>query len=352
MPRPNRVTLEVISKELNLSTSSVSRALRNDPLIHPETRARVNTIASKLGYQGRSRRGPQKTAKQRGIRVLFAVNSLTDIKTGVITMAYLQGITSAAEGAGLNLHIHTVPPDGSTGKKGSSTNSSLPEHHEGDAMIIIGRHDPARVASLAQTFPVVSLVRSYEGIKHDFVSTDDFHGISQLVKKLTDFGHRQMAWISLEERSSYARTRRAGFLEGCFAAGLDLSQQEFIQGAFDGFVLSKPELIFSALKKGVTAFVAASDHAAYEISEALARENIVIPDQISITGFDAVGEPGHQSPKFTSYDPRFVEMGRAAVQQAVWRLENLSAAPLQITVKGQLVDGNTVGPAAKGKKGK
>jgi DNA-binding LacI/PurR family transcriptional regulator len=298
-----------------------------------------------LGYQGRSRRGTGKTPRLRTIRVLFAGNSLTDIQTGAITMAYLQGMTSETEAARVSLNVQTAPVDGPPDRGGRKTPNVM-NHREGDAVIIVGPHDRAAVANLARNLPVVSVVRAYEGVRHDCVSTDDLSGISQLVRRLADFGHRTMAWVSVEDHSSYSHARRAGFLEGCLSSGLDLSRQDLIHGVFEGGTLIRPERILQAVRNGVTAFVAASDHAAYEVSEILSKESIAIPGGISLTGFDAIGEPGRRSLDFTTYNPNFVEIGRAAVRLALWRLENLSAASMQLTIGGCLVEGRTTGPVA------
>ncbi|HSI82877.1 MAG TPA: LacI family DNA-binding transcriptional regulator [Candidatus Methylacidiphilales bacterium] len=346
MPRPQRVTLEMISQELNLSTSSVSRALRNDPLIHPETRARVNSIATRLGYQGRSRRGPQLVSRAQTIGAIFAAHSLVDVQSGPVTMSYIQGMTSEANPAGILLNISTASDvPALNGKAGKNAQTGLSPYGGSDILVICGRHEPARVAALAKSFPLVSFVRAYQNVSHDLVSTDDLNGISLMVAKLVELGHRKMAWVSFEEQSSYCHTRRAGFTEGCLNAGLPLADQIFVEGVFNGTYLTQPEKIMAAVRQGITAFVTASDHAAYEISELLQREKIRIPEEISVTGFDAIGEPGRRSLVFTTYDPRFVEMGRAAVQLAQWRLKNPSAPPLQITVGGCLIEGETTGPA-------
>jgi LacI family transcriptional regulator len=345
MPRPVRVTLEAISRELNISTSSVSRALRNDPLIHPETRAQVNAVAMRMGYQGRSRRGPQNTSRQRTVCVLFAGNSLTDVKSGPVTMSYLQGMTSEADPANLTLNIQVVPQDPPFGASQDKDFTGISLQGDADIVIVSGRHDPARIAALAKSFSLISFVRAYENVSHDLVSTDDLAGVGKMVKKLAGLGHSRLLWVSFEEQSSYSRTRRAGFMEGCMGAGLDLSKQILLEGVFRDGNLHKPEKILAALKKGVTAIVTASDHAAYEISELLAREKISVPGDVSLTGFDAIGEPGRRSLAFTTYDPQFVEMGRVAILLALWRLGNASAAPMQVTVGGRLIEGETVAPA-------
>lgn len=347
MPRPQRITLEMISKELNISTSSVSRALRNDPLIHPETRARVNSTATRLGYQGRSRRGPQKGPRQRNIRAVFAANSLTDIKSYGNMMAYIQGMTAEAEAAGILLSVHAVPSQ--TANTGGKDFSRALDMVRGDALIVSGTHDQAFVAKLLKSYPVVSLVRTYGDQNHDFVSTDNMSGIIQMVEKLAAMGHEKLAWISNEDEVYYSHARRAGFLEGCVSSGLDLAKQEIIRSAYENGQLKRPERLLQVLKKGCTAIVASSDHVAYEAWKVLSENGIKVPGDISLTGFDGMGEPGHDCPTFTSYDPRFVEIGRAAIRLVLWRLENSSASPLQITVGGSLIEGETIGPV-KGSK--
>jgi DNA-binding LacI/PurR family transcriptional regulator len=341
MPRSSRVTLEAISRELNLSTSSVSRALRNDPLIHPQTRAAVNTMAMRMGYQGRSRRGPQVAARQRTLGVLFANSSLTDVKRHAITMSYLQGMTSEASAAEVTLNVHAAPDSLLATEHPPVIDQKSPI----DAWLVCGVHESAPIVSLAKTAPIISLVHNYPGLSHDLVSTEDFTGIAKLVAKLAALGHRRCVYVTLSRDKEYLRLRAGGFLEGARYAGLDLARQRVVEDGFGDWKLENPRPILDAIKAGATAVVTDSDHAAYEVAEALAREGIRVPRDVSITGFNAIGEPGKKSLEFTSYDPNFVEMGRAAVRLAKWRLENPSAAFLQVTVRGRVVEGASVGPA-------
>jgi DNA-binding LacI/PurR family transcriptional regulator len=333
MARSSRVTLDTISRELNLSTSSVSRALRNDPLVHPETRAQVNATAMRLGYQGRSRRGPQVTSRQRTIGVLFAANSMTDVKSHSLTMSYLQGLTSEAGPANVTLNIHAAEEFG--------LNGVPPEHLDTDVWVLSGQHTPERVAKLASVAPVVSFVRAYPGVTHDLVATDDLSGISQLVARLAALGHRRCVWASFDAQGSFVRARLAGFLEGVAAAGLDLSKQTLLDNIFSDGKLSRPEPLLAAIRAGATAVMAVSDHAAYEVGEALAKAGYDVPGDVSLTGFDAIGEPGLRAAQYTSFDPNFVEMGRSGARLALWRLENPSAASVQLTVRGSLLEGST-----------
>jgi LacI family transcriptional regulator len=340
MPRSSRVTLEAISRELNLSTSSVSRALRNDPLIHPQTRAEVNAMAMRMGYQGRSRRGPQVTTRQKSIGVLFASSSLTDIKRHIITMSYLQGMTSEAAAANIVLNLQAAHEASGNGE------ASFDSMHA-DAWLVCGIHETEPIARIARSAPIVSLVHDYPGVTHDMVSTDDFAGVSVLVAKLAKLGHRRCVFVCPQRDKGYIRLRTGGFLEGARIAGLDVGAQTVIEDLFEDGKLGNPEAILQAIREGATAVVSDSDHTAYEIAELLEQEGIRVPRDVSLTGYNAIGEPGKKTLRFTSYDPNFVEMGRAAVRLAKWRLENPSAALLQVTVRGRVVEGESIAPAPK-----
>ena len=341
MARSNRVTLDTISRALNISTSSVSRALRNDPLVHPETRAQVNATAMRLGYQGRSRRGPQVSVKQRTIGVLFAASSMSDVKSHSLTMSYLQGLTAEAGRLNVTLNIHAAEEFGQNGVP--------PKHLDTDVWVLSGQHSAERVAKLASVAPVISFVRAYPGVTHDLVATDDVSGISQLVAHLAQLGHRRCVWAGFDAQSSFVRVRLAGFLEGVVSAGLDLSEQVLLGNIFTEGKLTRPEPLIGAIRDGATAVVAVSDHAAFEVSEALEAAGFSIPEDVSLTGFDAIGEPGRRAAHFTSFDPNFVEMGRSAARLAVWRLENPSAASVKLVVRGRMLEGITTAAPRRGK---
>lgn len=345
MPKKRRVTLEMISRELNISISSVSRALRNDPLVHPETRAQVNLLATRLGYQGRSRRGPQTDSGQKTIRAVFAAHSLTDIKAYVNMMAYIQGMTSEAEATQCILSIHATSPSGPQLEE-PDFHRTLNALHA-DALILVGQHDPAFVEKLARQHPLITIVHTYPNIEHDLVSPDNVSGIMKLVKKLVALGHQKLAWINQDDDWNHTHMRRAGFLEACTTAGLPLDQQEMISNFSEKSTENGSELIRRALKKGVTAIVSNSDHLAYTVWKELSSNGIQVPRDMSLTGFDAVGEPRQECPSFTSIDPRFVEIGRAAIRMVLWRLSNSSMPPLQVTVGGLLFEGETIAPPTR-----
>jgi LacI family transcriptional regulator len=360
MASNERVTIQDIGKKLNISASTVSRALRQDPLIHPQTRAQVNALAMSMGYQGRSRRGPKLGKKTASIAVFFSVTSFAQVRNGIITTAYLEGLTSEAEAMGASLGIYTA--GGASGKELPSGLQSA----KYDAVIIIGKHDQEMVEALTKRASVISMVRHYPGVNIDRVCTDDIQGMAQVVQHLADLGHRKLAWIGVggpeNIRGSHQQTREAGFLLGCINAGLTISEQVLFEDTFfHDDEVAEPKALLHKLEEGVTAIVCATDYLAELVLHKLESLGVNVPADVSVTGFDGAWRDVNGANAVTSVNPHFVEMGRSAIRLAVWRLEQPFATPVTLTMSGALLPGpSTAAPrgedakpaSGKGKKAK
>lgn len=348
MASNERVTIQDIGKKLNISASTVSRALRQDPLIHPQTRAQVNALAMSMGYQGRSRRGPKLGKKTASIAVFFSVTSFAQVRNGVITTAYLEGLTSEAEAMGASLGIYTA---------GNTAGKELPgglQNAKYDAVIIIGRHEQETVEALTKRSSVISMVRHYPGVNIDRVCTDDIQGMAQVVSHLHDLGHRRLAWLGAAGpetiRGSHQQTRQAGFVLGCINTGLPLDGQVlFPDNFFEEDELAEPKTLLRALEEGVTAIVCATDYIAELVLHKLEALGVNVPGDVSVTGFDGALRDVNGSSLVTSVNPHFVEMGRSAIRLAVWRLEQPFATPVTLTMSGTLIPGPSTGAPAKRK---
>ena len=359
MASTERVTIQDIGKKLNISASTVSRALRQDPLIHPQTRAQVNALAMTMGYQGRSRRGPKLGKKTASIAVFFSVTSFAQVRNGIITTAYLEGLTAEAEAMGASLGIYTA---------GNNAAKELPSGLQSakyDAVIIIGRHEQEMVEALTKRASVISLVRHYPNVNIDRVCTDDIQGMAMVVSHLADLGHRKLAWIGTGGpetiRGSHQQTREAGFLLGLINAGLPIADQVIFEDTFfQEDEVAEPKALLRKIEEGVTAIVCATDYLAELVLHKLEALGIDVPGDVSVTGFDGALRDVNGASVVTSINPHFVEMGRSAIRLAVWRLEQPFATPVTLTMSGTLIEGpSTAAPkgsapakAAKVKKAK
>src|ERR1700742_668066 len=95
------VGLDEIAKKSGVAISTVSRALRDLPGIHPKTRNRVLREAESLGYNTRPRRQENTKSESRHVLILTVGE---ETPTG-----YMAGLSRASLLANISLHLHHAP---------------------------------------------------------------------------------------------------------------------------------------------------------------------------------------------------------------------------------------------------
>jgi LacI family transcriptional regulator len=336
-----KVNLEDIARQLNVSTSTVSRSLRNDTMITPETRARVNEAARHMGYK-------RHKATSHALGLLLRARSLDAARKDENVMQMMAGIMSMTDIHRIHLHPHTIPHEE---KRHMDEEASVipPMIEEGlcQALIVHGDHDKRDIAFLAKRVPVISMGRFYRSLPVDAAVADNTEGVSGLVAHLVALGHRRLAWVASDYRASFMQARRTGFLQGCFEHKLDLSQQHFFgPEIFYGNEIQDKDALLAAVKAGATGLVCGNDVIAFKVIEVLEAAGQRIPDEVSVTGFD-LGLRAMRPWRITSVDPHFFEIGKAAARLAIQRIAEPVTEPCVVSVRCEVVVGDTTAPAMR-----
>jgi LacI family transcriptional regulator len=189
---------------------------------------------------------------------------------------------------------------------------------------------------------VVSIGRIYHELPVDSVVSDDVDSVRALVTRLAGLGHRRLMWVDAHYSATFLDGRQAGFLQGCVRNWLDLSQQRLVGSEiyhWDRIVAH--DTLLDAVRAGTTAMLCANDSIAMQVIEALESGGVRVPQDVSVTGFDAWQATAGRR-QVTSVDPHFSEMGRAAVRLATQRLTQLPGPPCTLSVRADIVDGETI----------
>jgi LacI family transcriptional regulator len=333
-------TIQDIAEKLGVSMSTVSRSLRQDRLIHPKTRARVIELAMEMGYQGRTRRRPISSKERPTVGVLLASRSLQAARNSPVIARYIEGLTSEADANSIVLSLHTINYGEPGRPTGPTAMPSIIRDHLCNVAILQGEHEQSDVAEIATNMPLVSINWVYPNMNIDSIGCDDVGGIRQIVHKLTDFGHRKMAWVSDGRSSNFYEAREAGFVHGCVQRGLNLEHLRFLRAPGS----TQASVILDCIRQGITAFVCGNDWIAVQVAAALEGAGLRVPQDASVSGFDALecqtGRP------ITSINPQFVEMGRAALRIALLRLQQPAAPAMKVRLQSKFVEGGSIGPAS------
>jgi hypothetical protein len=175
--------------------------------------------------------------------------------------------------------------------------------------------------------PMVSLVEQFDHSGIDCVDVDHYKGISSAIESLVERGHRRIGFFTrrYEVEASWSFRRYAAFMEKMVRLRLPVSSKDVIN-MFPSRELSDEESIDHAAERsraGVTAWVCAADHQAYDLVRGLRKRKMSVPGMVSVSGFDGIETPS-DCPELATIQIPFREIGATGTQRLVERIRKQS----------------------------
>ena len=164
-------------------------------------------------------------------------------------------------------------------------------------LVLIFRWPHKVVQYLSQRFACVSIQHEYPGLPVDVVGANHVLAMYDLSKHLVGLGHKQIGFVGRCNELSWSRSRFAGYVDALCQHGLEYQPQRVIDCAtMDLEAYERPgdpwakhiDQIVAQMNQGVKAWMCASDFVGYQVCRGLAARGIRVPQDVSITGFDAL----------------------------------------------------------------
>lgn len=332
------VSIKDIAKACGVSAATVSKALNNQDDISEATKARIRSVASRMGYMPNSAARALKTHRTYNLGVLF-VDEANSGLTHEFFAAVLDSFKRAAEASGYDItFINRNIGHGS---------ASYLEHcrYRGVDGVIAAcvRFDDAEVIELLKSnLPVVTV--DYVFNNRTAVLSDNTVGLEKLVGELCARGHARIAYIHGEAHSSVTEKRVSSFYRACKAHGLHIPDEYVRSSAYrDAIGCAKLTHELLALPQRPTAILFPDDFAAVGGIQAIREEGLLIPRDISVVGYDGFLLSQVMNPKLTTYKQDTEKMGRVAAETLISQIEApRTTMPEQITVKGWVQLGESI----------
>jgi len=333
------VTIKDIAKRVGVSHTTVSRALRGNSLISDETSERIRQMARELGYQPSAAARSLKTNRSQVLGVIL--RSLDDPFFSEI----LQGIEDSAQENNFSLFIAASQHDPNRERKIVQT---MMEHRV-DGVIICSTSFGAEQGRqlLEYGFPTVVINnQSAENFRYS-IYHDDVDGSRQVTRHLIELGHRRIAYLGNSISGRTTQDRLSGFRRETEAAGLS-TPSEYIHevpggGAEHGMLGGE---YFLELPTRPTAIVCFNDLIATGVLKCLHENNLKIPGDISVTGFDNINFSAYTDPPLTTFDQPKRFIGMEAARLLLGLLHSMPDEDEKVTIlKGSLLVRASTAPA-------
>lgn len=322
------VTLKQLAKELNVSISTVSKALNNSEEIGEETIKRVKELAELYNYK------PNKVAlslKQNKTKTIGVI--IPDILNHFLAKV-LFGIEREATKYGYNI-ITCI------------SNESFEQEKESLRLLANGSVD-GFILSLAeetqvkneiehlkktigQGLPIVMFDRVAHDVLCDKVIVDDFDATYSATKSLLLEKRKNIVFISTLDGLSVGKLRERGYKKAILE-----------NNAYEPLVLKikkkddqqKKIMTFFKKNTSIDGVIAADSASGIIAINTAVKLGLKIPKDMSVIGFASKSDSCHTIPKLTSIRQHAKEIGASAAQLLINRLQNKSE---EIDVKTKIV---------------
>lgn len=299
------VNIKKLAKILNISISTVSKALRDSHDISRETKEKVIALANELNYQPNPHASSLRKAKSKTIAVIIpeiannyfslAINGIESIaqEKGYHVLIYLTHESCAKEVALMRL-LHSGRVDGILISVSSTTT------------------DYTHIKDVQEKgLPLVFFDRVCEDFNTVSITTDDYESAYNATKHLVKQGCKRIAHLMISKNLSIGDKRLKGYLTALEEQGLPIDEELIIHCINDeekNFALiknlleqQKPDGIFAAVER-------------YAIStyEACRELKVSIPEDVKVISFSNLQTASLLNPSMTTITQPAYDIGRQA----------------------------------------
>ena len=319
------ITIKDIAQQLNLSKSTVSRALRDSSEIGAETKKRVLELAQQLDYNPNPVALSLLSSQTNDIGVIvpdIANPFFGIVIAGIEDVAFAQGYHVVIyqshddyEREVLNVkHIYNRRKDGLLVAVAATTNdySHFKNLHE-------------------RGFPIVFFDRICEEIQTHQVSVDDFEGAYKATEHLINQGCTKIAHISGPAHLLISRRRLHGYRAALLDYGLPIDDALVVPADYNinsGLLATQHLLAMGLQPDGI---FAGSDNIAIGCHAAIRAAGLSMPQDIALVGFSDLPMAALLNPPLSSVAQPSFEMGRLAAELLINRIRNPKENATSIT---------------------
>ncbi len=288
-------TITDIAKALNVSASTVSRALHDSPSISQETKDAVLELAKQLNYQ------PNMLAVSLLNNKTKTIGVIVPEITSYFFATVISGVQDMVEESGYKLII-------------CQSNESFEEEKKLIETLSLGRVDGFLLSPSSKTTtfdhleklrtsgtPIVVFDRDCPNFQADKVLVDDYDGAFQAVEYLIKTGCKRIAHITGPQNLTTCQHRKEGYVDALKKNGITLNPELIIE--VEGFNSEDgEEAVKSLLDLGLhpDAIFAINDAVAIGGMAVIREKGIKIPEDISLVGFDDEPYSKYFKPSLTS----------------------------------------------------
>jgi len=302
----NKITIKMLAKELRLSVSTVSKAISDSHEISPQTKLRVNEMATKLNYVPNHFASSLGTGNSKTIGVV-----IPEVVDSFFAQA-INGIEAVAVEKGYHVMIYL------THENFEKEKTILKDFESGrvDGVLLSVSRETTKTAHINELMkkgvPLVFFDRVINEIATTKITTNDYEMAYKATNHLVKKGCQQILFLSFSNLLSISNKRLDGYKNALQDNGIEISDLNILHFKNDpkkDYLLLKNKLKLPNRADGILASVEKFAFTIYQACEAL---QLSIPTDVQVISFSNLEAASFMNPPLTTIAQPAFEMGKTA----------------------------------------
>ncbi len=328
-----RVTIRDVAARAGVSVATVSKVINGRYGVAAATTARVQAVIDDLGYEASLVAQSLRNHHTNVIGILVA-----DLEP--FSAELLKGAARAIRGSGYEMVVysaggHAADRPGWERRYLSRLSGTLI-----DGAILV----TPTVVDVNYGAPIVAIDPHAGQSGLPTIDSDNLRGGHLATSHLIDLGHRRIAMITGRPDLQSAQLRETGYRQALAAAGIDVPEDLIAAGDYDPDASAAATRYLLGLPEPPTAIFAANDVSAIAAMTAATDLGHIVPDDLSIVGFDNIPESALATPSLTTVNQPIQQMGEQSIRLLLELIAGRTPETTHITLPTTLITRHTTQP--------
>lgn len=313
------VTIKDIARALGLSTSTVSRALRDSYEISPETKQKVLAYSEKINYRPNPIALSLKEKRSRSIGIIvceIANSFFSQIINGIESIAYDKGYNVIISQSHESYEREVINTQYLASRSIDGLLVSVSSETQ-DLDHLKNLHD--------RGFPIVFFDRIVEEMQTHKVTVDNFQGAYDATEHLIKSGYKNIAALAGSEYLSITKERLGGYRKALEDHGREFNPAHIQHCLHGGMLYDEVENALTQLLKLKTkpdAILASADKLTTNCLRYFKKTKIKVPDDVAVIGFSNLDLTDLLSPSLSVVRQPAYEMGQLCTELLIQQIES------------------------------
>lgn len=324
-----------VARLAGVSTSTVSHVINNDRFVSDGIRQKVNEAIQRLNYV------PSALARSLKMNCTQTIGMLVTTSNNPFYAEVVRGVERSCYQQGYSLILCNT--EGDKLRMENSLETLLQKRVDG--LLLMCTESIAPSQAVLTRYPHIPMVMmdwsplEYHG---DIIQDNSLLGGEIATQYLIDNGFTDIACIAGPQDKRPAKQRLQGYYNAMQKAGLALRNELIIESDFEfagGLRAMQTLLSLSQIPQAV---FCCNDAMAVGAYQAIYQQGLRVPDDISVMGYDDIDLATYMTPPLSTIHQPKDELGKLAVNQLLYRMENSDAENTILVLTPKLIERGSV----------